>query len=229
VPEINLNNVTKAYPSGTIGAQNVTLCVTDGELLALVGPSGCGKTTLLRLIAGLEQPDAGTISIGGQLMNGRPPHERNVGMVFQRPALYPNRTVRDNLAFSLKLRQGASVWRRISGQGRQFEQYCNERVNAAARLLRLEGELDRFPAQLSGGQQQRVALGRVLVLQPNVLLLDEPLSNIDAGLRQELGRELHLIQRQLHATMILVTHDIQEATSTGDRVAVMEQGRICLP
>src|SRR5437773_1857444 len=145
MPEINLNNATKIYPSGAAAVQNATLRVANGELLALVGPSGCGKTTVLRLIAGLEQPTSGTVWIGGQLMNGRPPHERKVGMVFQRPALYPQCTLRDNLAFSLRLRQGGGFWRRITSQGRQAEQTCRERVAVVAQLLRLTSELDRYP------------------------------------------------------------------------------------
>jgi ABC-type sugar transport system ATPase subunit len=214
MPELVLDNVTKVYPSNSIGVEQLTLRVPDGSLLALVGPSGCGKTTMLRLIAGLDEPSTGTISIGGKVVNGRAPSERDLAMVFQRPALYPHRTVRDNLAFSLRLRR------------RQQANVIGDRVSATAEMLGLESVLDRYPAQLSGGQQQRVALGRALVRQPGVLLLDEPLSSLDAVLRQELRRELHLLQRKLHATMVYVTHDPVEALCLGDFVAVMERGRL---
>jgi multiple sugar transport system ATP-binding protein len=226
MPEITLDNVTKFYPRQALGIDGVTLHVADGELLALVGPSGCGKTTTLRLIAGLEEPSAGTIKIGGRVMNGRPPAERDLALVFQRPALYPHRTVASNLEFSLELRQRSGWWSFLTSSGRKQAKARCERVASTAGLLGLDGLLDRYPAQLSGGQQQRVALGRALVRQPGVLLLDEPLSNLDVGLRQELRRELHLLQRQLQATMVYVTHDPEEALSLGDRVAVLERGRL---
>jgi multiple sugar transport system ATP-binding protein len=225
MPELALDNVTKVYPPNSIGVHHLTLQVPDGALLALVGPSGCGKTTMLRLIAGLDEPTEGTISIGGTVVNGQPPGKRDLGMVFQRPALYPHRNVRDNLAFSLKLRHATNWWP-FSSKSRQQAIAISNLVSTTAKLLGLENVLDRYPAQLSGGQQQRVALGRALVRQPGVLLLDEPLSSLDAVLRHELRRELHLLQRELHATMVYVTHDPVEALSLGDCVAVLERGHL---
>src|SRR5437763_492725 len=153
MPDVVLDNVTKAFTSTAVAVRDLTLHVADGELLAIVGPSGCGKTTLLRLIAGLEQPTAGTIRIGDRVVNDFPPAARDIGFVFQRPALYPHRTVRDNLGFSLELRQGGSWWRRFTAVGRQQTQARRDRVNATAFQLGLENVLDRYPAQLSGGQQ----------------------------------------------------------------------------
>jgi multiple sugar transport system ATP-binding protein len=225
MPDLALQSVTKIYSPSGVGVHELTFDVADGELLVLVGPSGCGKSTTLRLIAGLEQSSSGTIRIGGKVANGVLPSERDVAMVFQRPALYPHRTVRDNLSFSLELRQ-SGYWRRLTAEGRLELQVRHQRASDTARLLGLDAVLDRYPAQLSGGQQQRVALGRAMVRQPGVLLLDEPLSSLDTGLRHELRRELHLLQRQLHATMLYVTHDPMEALSMGDRVAVMEGGRL---
>jgi multiple sugar transport system ATP-binding protein len=225
MPELALENVTKVYPPNSVGVQQLTLRVADGALLALVGPSGCGKTTMLRLIAGLDEPSSGMIRIGGTIVNGQPPSRRDLAMVFQRPALYPHRTVRDNLAFSLKLRK-AIAWWPFSSKSRHQTNVIINRVITTARLLGLENVLNRYPSQLSGGQQQRVALGRALVRQPGVLLLDEPLSSLDAVLRQELRRELHLLQRELHATMVYVTHDPVEALSLGDCVAVLERGHL---
>ena len=223
--DVVLENVSKRYPTGAIAVSDLSLRVADGELLVIVGPSGCGKTTTLRLIAGLEQPTKGSTSIGGRSLDGTPPADRNLAMVFQRPALYPQRTVFDNLAFSLKLRQGG-WWQRFTAAGGQQTAERQQRVLATAQMLGLEAILDRYPGQLSGGQQQRVALGRAIVRQPEVLLLDEPLSNLDVGLRQSLRRELHLLQRKLHATMLYVTHDPIEALTLGDRVAVMDHGRL---
>jgi ABC-type sugar transport system ATPase subunit len=226
MPAVVLENVGKTYPNGATALEGLHLHVADGELLVLVGPSGCGKTTTLRLIAGLEEPTSGNVRIGDRTVTHTPPAERNVALVAQRPALYPHRTVYDNLGFSLALRQRDSWWRRLTAAGKANARLRRERVLAVARQLGLEGLLDRHPAQLSGGQQQRVALGRALVRQPAVLLLDEPLSNLDAGLRQELRRELHLLQKQIQATMVYVTHDPVEALSLGDRVAVLHQGRL---
>jgi multiple sugar transport system ATP-binding protein len=186
-------------------------------LVAVVGPSGCGKTTTLRLIAGLEEPTEGDVCIAGRVVNRVPIRERDVAMVFQRPALYPHLRVRDNLAFGAALR--SSWW----GGGRRA---LGKRVAETAAALGLSGLLDRYPGQLSGGQQQRVALGRALVRQPALFLLDEPLSNLDAGLRAEMRRELHLLQRRLRATMIYVTHDPAEALALGDRVVVLDQGTV---
>jgi ABC-type sugar transport system ATPase subunit len=210
--EIELEQITKDYPGGIRAIHDLTLRIPSGELLVLVGPSGCGKTTLLRLIAGLDRPTAGGIRIGGQDMNDMPPRRRDVGLVFQRPALYPHLTVRENLAFGLRLRQ------------RRREPFPWDRVEEVARQLTLTSIMDRRPGQLSGGQQQRVALGRSLVRQPRVLLLDEPLSDLDTPLRSELRRELHLLHARLLTTILHVTHDAQEALNLGDRVAVMDRG-----
>jgi multiple sugar transport system ATP-binding protein len=234
MPEVMLEGLFKIYPSGVWAVSNLNLTIHDGELLVLVGPSGCGKTTTLRLLAGLEIPTRGVIRIGGQIINAWSPRQRNVAMVFQRPALYPHRTVRDNLAFSLALQQPGRLGRlllRLS-RPRRYSQALKdagtvtERVEETARLLSLEGVLDRFPPQLSGGEQQRVALGRALVRRPGLLLLDEPLSNLDAGLRLELRRELHLLHRRFPATMVYVTHDPVEALTLGDRVAVLKEGHL---
>jgi multiple sugar transport system ATP-binding protein len=217
--EVVLEGVGKRFPNGALAVRDLNLTVADGELVVLVGPSGCGKTTILRLIAGLEDLTTGSISIGGQVVNRLPPRRRDVAFVFQRPALYPHMNVRANLAFGLRLRQRAWF---PSGKGsRQVAQ----RVADTANLLGLAGVLERYPGQLSGGQQQRVALGRALVREPAVFLLDEPLSNLDAPLRDELRRELHLLQRRLRVTMIYVTHDQVEALTLGDRVVVLRDGR----
>jgi ABC-type sugar transport system ATPase subunit len=230
--EVSLEGVVKIYPGRIHAVNELTLTVHDGELLVLVGPSGCGKTTTLRLLAGLETPTRGVVRMGGRVVNGCPPWRRDVAMVFQRPALYPHRTVRDNLAFSLVLRQSGR-WRRLllrllrPGSFRRVQQQQVElaaRVAEVAGQLGLEGVLDRYPQALSGGQQQRVALGRALVRRPGLLLLDEPLSNLDTGLRLELRRELHLLHRRFPATMVYVTHDPVEALTLGDRVAVLRDG-----
>jgi ABC-type sugar transport system ATPase subunit len=191
----------------------INLEVAAGELLAIVGPSGSGKTTLLRLIAGLEEPDAGTIAIGGQDQAHVPPGERDVAMVFQTLALFPHLTARENLAFGLKLRRAAAA-------------EIESRVTETAALLSLKDCLSRRPAELSGGQRQRVALGRALIRRPKVLLLDEPFANLDAPLRRELRRELQRLHRELGLTILLVTHDQSEALALGQRVAVMNEGRL---
>jgi multiple sugar transport system ATP-binding protein len=224
--DVVLEMVTKIYPPGTLAVEELSIHVAAGELVVLVGPSGCGKTTTLRLIAGLESPTSGIIRLDGQVAKQLRPDQRNVGMLFQRPALFPNRTVRDNLGIGLSLRQGVRWWSGWTTAGQQAELTRQERVLEAARLLGLETVLDRYPAQLSGGQQHRVALGRTLVRQPGLLLFDEPLSNLDLNLRIELRRELHLLQRSLRATMIWVTHDPLEAMALGDRVGVLERGRL---
>ena len=191
----------------------VDLEVMAGELLVLVGPSGCGKSTLLRLIAGLEEPTAGEVWIGGRAVNDEAPGDRDVAMVFQSYALYPHMTVAQNLGFGLRVR----------GTGRDE---VAERVGRAADVLGLGDLLDRRPGQLSGGQQQRVALGRAMVRDPGVFLFDEPLSNLDAGLRLRTRDEIAALHRRLGTTMIFVTHDQVEALSLGQRVAVMDRGRI---
>jgi multiple sugar transport system ATP-binding protein len=227
MPDVQFENVCKLFPGGICAVADFGLHVRHGELLVLVGPSGCGKTTTLRLVAGLETPTAGLVRIGNRVMNGVPPAARDVALVFQRPVLDSLRTVQGNLTFGLALRHRDSWWRRLlSSQKRRQHDEVQEHVKATAEMLGLTPELRRYPADLSGGQQQRVALGRALVRRPGVLLLDEPLSNLDTGLRQELRRQLHLIQRQLQVTMLYVTHDPMEAITLGDRLAVMDRGRL---
>ena len=212
-----LEGVTKIFrgeDGQTVRAvERVTLAVEDGELLALVGPSGCGKTTMLRLIAGLETPDEGTVSLDGKVVNGLEPKDRDVAMVFQSHALFPHLTAFENLAFGLRLRGVARI-------------EITRRVSETAELLGVVNCLKRKPAELSGGERQRVALGRALVRGPQVLLLDEPLSNLDAPLRRELRRELVRLHRELSLTALLVTHDQAEALALGQRVAVMNRGVI---
>ena len=233
--EVALEHLAKVYPNGVEAVRDMNLTVSDGELVVLLGPSGCGKTTTLRLIAGLEEPSAGTISIGDKIMNAVAPRRRNVAMVFQKSTLYPHLNVHRNLAFGLQLRQGAN---RLTRLGLRFvrparyaelvqqEKEMEERVHRTARLLGLEDVLERRPNQLSGGQQQRVALGRAIAREPEVFLLDEPLSQLDGRLRSELRHELHLLQRRIHKTMIYVTHDQAEALTLADRVVVMDRGVI---
>ncbi len=215
--EVVLEHVGKTYPNGVRAVHDLTLTVADGEFVVLVGASGCGKTTTLRLIAGLEAPTDGVIRIGGRVVNDVPPHRRDTAMVFQRPALYPHLSVRGNMGFGLALREG--FWSVTRAERR-------ERVARAAQLLQLTDLLDRRPQELSGGQQQRAALGRALVREPAVFLLDEPLSNLDARLRLEMRRELHLLHRRLRATMVYVTHDQEEALTLGDRVVLLDRGEV---
>ena len=230
--EIILEHVTKIYPNGVAAVRDFSLTVAPGEMVTLVGPSGCGKTTTLRLIAGLEQLTHGSIQLAGRLANALPPRDRNVALVFQKHNLYPHLTVRANLAFGLRLAHPAgrlARWLARLRPGRladlrRWDQVIADRVSEAAGMLGLEGVLDRLPAQLSGGQQQRVALGRALVRRPAVWLLDEPLSNLDIPLRAELRRQLHLLHRQVKATMIYVTHDQLEAMTLGQRLVVMSEG-----
>ncbi|MGC9182219.1 ABC transporter ATP-binding protein [Thermogladius sp.] len=210
--EVRLTGVTKTFGT-TVAVDNITLEVRKGEFFTLLGPSGCGKTTTLRMIAGFEKPDKGTIYIGEQVVNDLPPEKRNVGFVFQNYALFPHMTVFDNIAFPLKLK-------------RYSHEEIRRRVKELLALVKLEGMENRYPRQLSGGQQQRVALARALAREPDVLLLDEPLSNLDALLRIELRRELKNIQRKTGVTAIYVTHDQDEAFSLSDRIAVMNRGRI---
>jgi len=210
---LHLRQLTKSFPGGVLAVDHVDLDVADGELLVLVGPSGCGKSTAMRLVAGLERPTSGTIAIGDRDVTTLRAQERDVAMVFQSYALYPHKTVRDNLAFGLRMR-GATP------------DDIARKVADAARVLELEPLLDRKPRALSGGQRQRVALGRAIVRSPQIFLLDEPLSNLDARLRVHTRTELARIQRRLGATMLYVTHDQEEAMTLGDRVAVMRDGKI---
>jgi multiple sugar transport system ATP-binding protein len=230
--EVALEHVEKVYANGVRAVCDLSLTAADGELLVLVGPSGSGKTTVLRLIAGLEAPTAGILRIGGLVVNGVPPRRRDVALVFQKHGLYPHLSVYENLAFGMRLRERRSWLARLlqrcfrAAKARQEQRRLHERVLEAARLLALEDVLERRPGQLSGGQQQRAALGRALVRQPAVFLLDEPLSNLDWRLRADLRRELHLLQRRLQATMIYVTHDQLEALTLGDRVVVLDRGAV---
>jgi multiple sugar transport system ATP-binding protein len=228
---VSLEAVSKTYPSGVVALQNVNLEIGDGELLVLAGPSGCGKTTTLRLIAGLESPSSGTIRIGDRMVNGIPPARRGVAMVFQRPAVYPHLTVRDNLAFALRMRRPVWPWRLLlTLLGRRHlwakEAEIAERVSAVARLTGLDDVLDRQSVRLSGGQQQRVAFARAIVHSPAVFLLDEPLTQLDAPLRGQMRQELRDLQRRLGTTTIYVTHDQTEAMALADRLAVMDHGVI---
>ena len=210
---VRLDNVRKVFADGHVAVHGATFEARDGELLVLVGPSGCGKSTTLRMIAGLEMPTAGTLSIGERVVNVVKPADRDIAMVFQSYALYPHMTVAENLAFGLKLR----------GESRET---IAQRVREAADMLGLGDMLQRLPRALSGGQRQRVALGRALVRQPKVFLLDEPLSNLDAKLRLSTRVEIARLHRRLRTTMIYVTHDQVEAMTLGQRIVVFDQGRV---
>lgn len=209
--EVTLKSVRKVYSNGHVGVERTDFSVVDGELLVLVGPSGCGKSTLLRLIAGLEEVTEGTIYIGNRDVTQLDPRDRDIAMVFQSYALYPHMTVGENLGFGLKLRGHAT-------------DEVARRVEEAATALELTTLLDRLPKQLSGGQRQRVALGRALVRHPQVFLLDEPLSNLDAKLRTTMRTEITRLHRSLKTTMIYVTHDQVEAMTLGQRIVVLNEG-----
>jgi multiple sugar transport system ATP-binding protein len=213
VAEIVLDHVSKRFPDGTMAVNDANLQIRDGEFVILVGPSGCGKSTCLNMIAGLEDISQGELRIGGRVVNQLAPKERDIAMVFQNYALYPHMTVRDNMAFALKL---AKVDRAE----------IERKVNEAARMLELTPLLDRKPANLSGGQRQRVAMGRAIVRNPQAFLMDEPLSNLDATLRVQMRTTVSRLQNQLGTTMVYVTHDQTEAMTLGDRVAVMRLGVI---
>ena len=208
-----LDQLRKVYPNGHVGVAQASFTVADGELLVLVGPSGCGKTTLLRMVAGLETISGGTLSIDGRVVNEVAAKDRDIAMVFQNYALYPHMTVAENLGFGLKLRG-------------QPKAEIARRVADVARTLELQSRLSARPAALSGGQRQRVALGRALVRDPKVFLLDEPLSNLDAKLRLTMRVEIARLHRQLGATMIYVTHDQIEAMTLGQRIVVLDGGVI---
>ncbi len=208
---IKLDRVTKVYGNGVKAVDAVELDIADGEFVVLVGPSGCGKSTLLRMIAGLEEVTDGTLLIGDADVTDRPPQQRDIAMVFQDYALYPHMTVRDNLAYGLKLRKMPKAeWRR--------------RVDETAKTLGLDELLDRKPSALSGGQRQRVAMGRAIVREPKAFLMDEPLSNLDAKLRVSMRAELAKLHERLGVTTVYVTHDQVEAMTLGQRVAVLRSG-----
>ena len=211
-PVLELRDVTKRFGE-TVAVNSVSFEVYDGEFLFLIGPSGCGKTTTLRVIGGYETPTSGDIAIRGRVINNVPLDKRNIGMVFQSYALFPHMTVRQNVAFGLKTRGVARAERR-------------DRAQAALELVELEALADRFPAQLSGGQQQRIALARIIVYEPDILLLDEPLANLDKRLRDVMRVELKKLQAKVGITTLYVTHDQGEALAMADRIAVMDQGRI---
>jgi len=210
---VRLQDVSKTFPGGTEAVRHINLLAEDREFLVLVGPSGCGKSTVLRMVAGLEAPTSGHIHIGERRVNDIAPKDRDVAMVFQSYALYPHMTVRENLAFGLKLRKLP-------------RDEIRRRVDNAATLLGLTPYLDRKPRALSGGQRQRVALGRAIVREPAVFLFDEPLSNLDAALRSQTRTEIVNLHRRLQATMIYVTHDQVEAMTMADRIAVMNEGAL---
>jgi putative spermidine/putrescine transport system ATP-binding protein len=209
---LQINNLVKKYGDATV-VNGVSLNIPDGEFLVLLGPSGCGKTTTLRMVAGFITPTEGTIQIGERDITNLPPWKRNCGLVFQNYALFPHMTVAQNVAFGLEMRKVDPATRA-------------KRVDEALRMVRLGGFGERYPRQMSGGQQQRVALARALAIQPDVLLLDEPLSNLDAKLRQEVRVEIRELQRELGLTTIMVTHDQEEALTMADRLVVMNEGLV---
>jgi multiple sugar transport system ATP-binding protein len=209
--EITLEHITKRYDDGYEAVKDMNLEVADGEFMILVGPSGCGKSTALRMVAGLEDISSGDLKIGGQIVNDKAPKDRDIAMVFQNYALYPHMTVRENMGFALKL-------------AKTPQEEIDQKVNEAARVLDLQQHLERKPANLSGGQRQRVAMGRAIVRNPSVFLMDEPLSNLDAKLRVQMRTEISRIQQRFETTTIYVTHDQTEALTLGDQIAVMRAG-----
>ncbi|HEX4466914.1 MAG TPA: sn-glycerol-3-phosphate ABC transporter ATP-binding protein UgpC [Solirubrobacteraceae bacterium] len=213
MPGVTLEAVSKVFPGGAVAVDELTLEIEDGEFMILVGSSGCGKTTALRMVAGLESPTGGTIRIGERVVNDISPRDRDIAMVFQNYALYPHMSVARNLGYPL--RQRGMARREIAG-----------RVREVAQMLSLDELLDRRPAQLSGGQRQRVAMGRALVREPEVFLLDEPLSNLDAKLRVQMRAALKRLHARLGVTTIYVTHDQVEAMTLGDRIAVISDGKL---
>ncbi len=208
-----LDRLRKVYPDGHVAVAGASFEVADGELLVLVGPSGCGKSTSLRMVAGLEDITSGDIRIGDVVVNNLPPKDRDIAMVFQNYALYPHMNVRENLSFGLKLRKIP-------------ENEINHRVQEAANILGLTDYLDRLPKQLSGGQRQRVALGRAIVREPKVFLMDEPLSNLDAKLRVQMRAEIKKLHQRLRTTFVYVTHDQVEAMTMADRIVLLHEGII---
>jgi putative spermidine/putrescine transport system ATP-binding protein/spermidine/putrescine transport system ATP-binding protein len=207
---VQFKGVVKKFGE-VVAVKEIDLDIPEGSLVTLLGPSGCGKTTLLRMLAGLESPTAGDILVKGKRINDTPIHKRNLGMIFQNYALFPHKTIFDNVAFGLKYRNVP-------------KSQIKERVTGALKMVRLPGVESRYPSQLSGGQQQRIALARAIVIEPDVLLMDEPLSALDENLREEMRREVDNLQRQLGVTTIFVTHDQREALSMSDKIVVMKDG-----
>jgi multiple sugar transport system ATP-binding protein len=224
---VTLRNVVKVYGGKVTAVNNVSLEIKDKEFMVFVGPSGCGKTTCLRMIAGLEEITDGTISIGERIVNDVSPKDRDIAMVFQNYALYPHMTVYDNMAFGLRLKRetAGGVWP-FNSRRVYSEAEIKKRVEDAAEMLGLHSLLQRKPKELSGGQRQRVALGRAIVREPKVFLMDEPLSNLDAKLRVQTRADLIKLHRRLGITTVYVTHDQVEAMTMGDRIAVMSNGVI---
>jgi multiple sugar transport system ATP-binding protein len=214
---VEFRNVHKRYEDGFEAVQGLNLEINDGEFLVLLGPSGCGKSTTLRMLAGLEEVTDGEILIDGVKVNHLPAGARGLGMVFQSYALYPHMSVRDNLTFGLRM---------VKGETRLSDEEMNERVDETASMLELVEHLDKKPKELSGGQRQRVALGRALIRRPKVLLMDEPLSNLDAELRHQMRTEIRRLHDELGTTTIYVTHDQIEAMTLADRVAILDQGEL---
>jgi len=211
--DVELRRISKRFGIGVVAVEDFSLRIAPGELVSLLGPSGCGKTTMLRIIAGFAMPDAGSVMFGGKDITDEPPNRRDVGMLFQSYALFPHMTVEANVAYGLRMRSVSKLEMR-------------QRVHQVLEQVRLTGTGQRYPRQLSGGQQQRVALARAIVIRPSALLLDEPLSNLDAKLRQEMRGEIRQIQQTLGITTIFVTHDQEEALTMSDRVVVMNRGRV---
>jgi len=211
--DLKLESVRKVYANGHVAVAGATFDIADGEFLVLVGPSGCGKSTLLRMIAGLESISAGTLAIGGRVVNDVAPKDRDIAMVFQSYALYPHMTVYKNMAFGLK----------VAGATRE---QIEARIQKAAQILEIDGLLQRYPRELSGGQRQRVAIGRAIVREPQLFLFDEPLSNLDAALRVQTRIEIAKLHRRLDATIVYVTHDQVEAMTLGDKIVVLHEGRL---
>ena len=208
---VALDSVSKVYPGGTLAVDRLSVRIADGEFFVLLGPSGCGKSTVLRMIAGLEEITSGDLWLGDDLANDLTPRERNVAMVFQSSALYPHLSVRDNIAFPLRI-------------AREDPAATRERVRELSRALGIDPTLDRLPSTLSGGQRQRVAIGRAIIREPALFLMDEPLSNLDAALRTELRLEISSLARSLGVTTVYVTHDQIEALTLADRIAIMRDG-----
>ena len=221
---IRFEHVMKRYANGVVAVEDFSLEVAEGELMVLVGPSGCGKSTLLRMLAGLEEVTGGKLYLDGRCVNDVPPQERNMAMVFQNYALYPNMTVYENLAFGLRMRLKGG-W--LSEERRRELADIDGVVRSTAEMLGITELLKRYPKELSGGQCQRVALGRCLVRKPSVFLFDEPLSSLDAKMRAQMRVEIRRLHQQLKATMLYVTHDQAEAMTLADRMAVLNKGQIC--